>query len=267
VSALLTFWPVACLLVPDKPVDPKTQPERQSIPTQRRGEAKPPGTPKPQGISATENTTAEGATPKKTEPGQKPAQPVIKVPQDVTKQTAPPNPPNLSWPNPSPHPPNPSLRPKRTSRNNRAYHLYIRRSDRGLPLMLSGSDPCSVCSHIASDIPAQPHSVLLIIRFAVTSHNFLRGSAKKPSFRHVDWSTDRLVQDSLAGQQIGLTELPDGSWLRGVIFGSQTNVEKRRHPASAHFRLLWCAPGRLFSVARGLVGLNLGWNWPEGYLY
>jgi len=38
----------------------------------------------------------------------------------------------------------------------------------------------------------------------------------------------------------------DGSWLRGVIFGSQTRRRKRRHPASAHFRLLWCAPGCLF---------------------
>jgi rod shape-determining protein MreC len=80
--------------VPDKPADDKTK-TGITNPAQPSDGAKPKPNavpPKPQGISATEGTTAEGATPKKAEPTQKPPQSVVKVSDDVTKNPTPPAP-------------------------------------------------------------------------------------------------------------------------------------------------------------------------------
>ena len=93
-SALLTSLARRLPSVPDKPLDSKTQ-GATANPAQPNDTTKPkPNTviPKPQGISATEGTTAEGTVPKKVVPATKSAQSVIKVSDDVTKQPTPPAP-------------------------------------------------------------------------------------------------------------------------------------------------------------------------------
>ncbi len=80
--------------VPDKPVDPKAQPGA-TTPNQPGDPSKlKPNTaaPKPQGIAATEGTTAQGSTPKKAEPAKKPSQSVIEVSDGVSKNPTPPAP-------------------------------------------------------------------------------------------------------------------------------------------------------------------------------
>jgi len=91
--------------VPDKPADPKAQPG-VATPNQAPEANKPkPNTaaPKPQGVTATEGTTAQGAAPKKTEPAKKPAQAVIEVSDGVSKNPTPPAPkPAVEEPKPKP---------------------------------------------------------------------------------------------------------------------------------------------------------------------
>jgi len=80
--------------VPDKPADPKAQPGT-TPPNQASDATKPKPntvTPKPQGVAATEGTTAQGTVPKKTQPAKKPAQSVIEVSDGVTKNPTPPAP-------------------------------------------------------------------------------------------------------------------------------------------------------------------------------
>jgi rod shape-determining protein MreC len=80
--------------VPDKPADPKAQ-AGTTPPNQPADASKPKPntvTPKPQGIAATEGTTAQGTAPKKTEPAKKPVQSVIEVSDGVTKNPTPPAP-------------------------------------------------------------------------------------------------------------------------------------------------------------------------------
>ncbi len=77
--------------VPEKPADSKAQPGTttpgQSVPARPNAV-----TPKPQGVSATEGTTAQGVAPKKSEPPKKPVQSVIEVSDGVTKNPTPPAP-------------------------------------------------------------------------------------------------------------------------------------------------------------------------------
>ena len=91
--------------VPDKPADPKAQPGT-ATPNQPADPNKPKPntvTPKPQGVTATEGTTAQGTAPKKTEPAKKPAQSVIEVSDGVTKNPTPPAPkPAVEEPKPQP---------------------------------------------------------------------------------------------------------------------------------------------------------------------
>lgn len=80
--------------VPDKPADPKAR--AGTTPPNQPADANKPKpntvTPKPQGVAATEGTTAQGTAPKKTEPAKKPAQSVIEVSDGVTKNPTPPAP-------------------------------------------------------------------------------------------------------------------------------------------------------------------------------
>ena len=91
--------------VPDKPADPKAQPGT-ATPNQPADPNKPKPntvTPKPQRVTATEGTTAQGTAPKKTEPAKKPAQSVIEVSDGVTKNPTPPAPkPAVEEPKPQP---------------------------------------------------------------------------------------------------------------------------------------------------------------------
>jgi rod shape-determining protein MreC len=80
--------------VPDKPADPKAQPGANT--TTKPGDPNKPKpntvTPKPQGVAATQDTTAQGTPPRKAEPAKKPSQSVIEVSDGVTKNPTPPAP-------------------------------------------------------------------------------------------------------------------------------------------------------------------------------
>lgn len=80
--------------VPDKPADSKAQPGVLT-PNQPVDPNKPKPntvTPKPQGVAATEGTTAQSTAPKKAEPPKKPSQSVVEVSDGVSKNPTPPAP-------------------------------------------------------------------------------------------------------------------------------------------------------------------------------